>query len=126
MPLYGHELTEDVDPITAGQGWCVDLTKEFLGADAMRKLSERGPSRRLVGLELDGRRIARQHAKVHAASRPVGEITSGTLSPTLGKSIAMAFVEREFAEEGKPLEVDLTRRRAAARVVKLPFYKRAG
>ena len=72
---------------------------------------------------LQGRRIARQHQRVYAGSGAVGEITSGTLSPTLGNSIAMAFVEAEHANEGETLEVDLGRSRVGASVVKLPFYK---
>lgn len=124
MPLYGHELHEDVDSLTAGQAWCVDLTKEFIGVEAMRKVESEGRPTRLVGLELDGKRIARQHHKVRAGGEPVGEVTSGTLSPTLGKSIAMAFVPARLAEIDTALEIDLGRSRAAARVVKLPFYKR--
>ena len=124
MPLYGHELSEEVDSLTAGQGWCVDLSKDFLGAEPMRKLKEEGLPRRLVGLELDGRRIARQHCRVYDGGREVGEVTSGTLSPTLAKSIAMAFVASDFAEEGMKLEVEAGRKRVAARIVKLPFYKR--
>ena len=125
MPLYGHELTEEVDSLTAGQAWCVDLTKDFVGAPPMRRLKERGLPRRLVGLELEGRRIARQHAKVFDGGREVGEVTSGTLSPTLGKSIAMAFVASESAGEGGSLEVEVGRQRSAATVVKLPFYSQA-
>ncbi|MFQ5461301.1 MAG: glycine cleavage system aminomethyltransferase GcvT [Phycisphaerae bacterium] len=125
MPLYGHELSEDVDSVSAGQGWCVDLGKDFIGAEAMRKRKEAGPSKTLVGLELEGKRIARQHFKVFAGPRAVGEVTSGTLSPTLGKSIAMAMIEADAQSEGTPLEVDLGKTRAACRVVKLPFYKRA-
>ena len=97
MPLYGHELSEDIDSLTAGQAWCVDLTKDFIGAEPMRKLQENGLPRQLVGLELAGRRIARQHHRVFAGAGDVGEITSGTLGPTLGKSIAMAFVSSEHA-----------------------------
>lgn len=125
MPLYGHELTEDWDSLTSGQGWCVDLTKDFIGADAMRRLQQQGLPRQVVGLELEGRRIARQHHKVYAGSADAGEVTSGTLSPTLGKSIAMALVRSEYAAAGTALEVDLGKARAAARVVPLPFYKRA-
>jgi aminomethyltransferase len=124
MPLYGHELSEEVDSLTAGQGWCVDLDKDFIGAAAMREVRDSGRPTRLIGLELEGRRIARQHHKVLAAGAEVGEVTSGTLSPTLGKSIAMAFVPAGHSEPGTSLEIDLGRSRAAARVVKLPFYKR--
>ena len=124
MPLYGHELSEDVDPLTAGQGWCVDLSQDFIGAEPMRTLKERGLQRQLVGLELEGRRIARQYYKVFSGDRAIGEVTSGTLSPTLGKSLAMALVMSEYKEVGTELEVDLKGKRAAARVVKLPFYKR--
>jgi aminomethyltransferase len=124
MPLYGHELSEEWDSLTAGQAWCVDLAKDFIGAGPLRELETRGVPRRLVGLELDGRRIARQHYAVYGGGRKVGEVTSGTLSPTLGKSIAMALVGTALAEEGSELEVEISGQRTAARVVKLPFYKR--
>ncbi len=124
MPLYGHELGEEVDSLTAGQAWCVDLSKEFIGAEPMRKLHERGLPRQLAGLELEGKRIARQHAGVFSGDRRVGEVTSGTLSPTLGKSIAMAFVAAETMAEGTALRVEVGTKFAEAQVVKLPFYKR--
>jgi aminomethyltransferase len=124
MPLYGHELSEDWDSLTAGQAWCVDLEKDFNGAQAMRAVMERNLPRRLVGLELDGRRIARQHAAVFTGARKIGEVTSGTLSPTLGKSIAMAFVPAEQAAVGTALTVEVGSKQADAKVVKLPFYKR--
>lgn len=124
MPLYGHELTEDVDSLTAGQAWCVDLTKDFIGAEPMRKLKAQGPARQLVGLELEGRRIARQHYKIFRGDRETGEITSGTLSPTLGKSIAMGYVASQNVAVGTDLDVELSGKRVPARVVPLPFYKR--
>ena len=124
MPLYGHELSEEWDSLTAGQAWCVDLEKDFIGGAAMRTIKEQNLPRRLVGLELDGRRIARQHAAVLAGDRKVGEVTSGTLSPTLGRSIAMAFVPAEHSAEGALLEVEVGSKRAGAKVVKMPFYKR--
>lgn len=124
MPLYGHELSEEWDSLTAGQAWCVDLSKDFIGAKPMRELQARGLPRRLVGLELDGRRIARQHQPVHAAGGAAGEITSGTLSPTLGKSIAMALVGAAYSQPGTALEVELSGKQVAARVVPMPFYKR--
>ena len=80
--------------------------------------------KQLVGLELEGRRIARQHYKLFRGEKEIGEITSGTLSPTLGKSIAMAFVTSEQAA-GTAVEVEISGKRVAAKVVPLPFYKRA-
>jgi aminomethyltransferase len=125
MPLYGHELSETIDPLTAGLGWAVDLSKDFIGAEALRKIKEAGPKRKLVGLELEGKRIGRQGMAVLFEGSAVGEVTSGTLSPTLGKSIAMAFVDVARAGEGTLLAVDLKGSTAAAKVVKLPFYKRS-
>ncbi len=124
MPLYGHELSEDVDSISAGQGWCVDLTVDFIGAEAMRKAKARGPTRKLVGLELDGKRIARQDHTIVNKGEDVGRITSGTMSPTLQKSIAMGYVDAALAEPGTELAVDLGRKQNPAKVVPLPFYKR--
>lgn len=126
MPLYGHELTEEWDSLTASQGWCVALDKkDFVGAEAMRRLKSAGLRRRVVGLELEGRRTARQGYAVQADGKVVGKITSGTLSPTLDKSIAMALVDKPHDSVGAELTVDFNGKSVAARVVKLPFYKRA-
>lgn len=124
MPLYGHELSETIDPISAGLGWAVDLTKDFVGAEALRKIAADGPRQKLVGLELAGRRIARQGFTVLANGKAVGQVTSGTFSPTLQKSIAMAYVDAAHAAEGASLQVDLKTEQPSATVVKLPFYKR--
>jgi aminomethyltransferase len=126
MPLYGHELDEQTDPLSAGLGWAVDLKKEFIGAGSLRDIvASGGPRRKLVGLELEGKRIARQGSPVLVDGRSVGVITSGTLSPTLGKSIAMAYVDAEGAAVGTSVSVDLKGTANAARIVPLPFYKRA-
>lgn len=124
MPLYGHELHEEVDSLSAGQSWCVDLSTDFIGAEALRAKKEGGLSRQMVGLGLEGKRIARQHYDVLHDGKSVGEITSGTLSPTLEKSIAMAYVAPSAAEPGTKLEVDLNGKKVPAEVVKLPFYRR--
>ena len=79
----------------------------------------------LVGLELEGRRIARTHTPVLAGGSKIGEVTSGTMSPTLGKNIAMASVAVEYAAEGTELLIDFGAKQAAAKVIPLPFYKRA-
>jgi aminomethyltransferase len=125
MPLYGHELSESIDPISAGLSWAVDLNKNFIGAEALRKIAADGPKRKLVGLVLEGRRIARQGTLITKDGQTVGEVTSGTFSPTLQKSIAMAYVDSALAAEGTPLVADIKGEANPAMVVKLPFYKRA-
>jgi aminomethyltransferase len=125
MPLYGHELTEEIDPISAGLSWAVDLKKDFVGVEPLRKIAEVGPRRKLVGLELEGRRIARQGTPVMKGGLVIGEVTSGTFGPTVQKSIAMAFVDAAHTAEGTLVDVDLKGTVNPAKVVKLPFYKRA-
>jgi aminomethyltransferase len=125
MPLYGNELTEATDPLSAGLGWAVDLTKDFIGVASLRQIAEAGPKRKLVGLELADRRIARHGAPVLQNGKSVGEVTSGTFGPTLQKSIAMAYVDAPLAAEGTALEVELKGTTNAARIVKPPFYKRS-
>lgn len=125
MPLYGHELHENTDPLSAGLRWCVDLEKDFIGVEPLRKIAETGCRNVLMGLQLEGRRIARQHAPVMDGDTRIGEVTSGTSSPTLQQSIAMAYVETSKAQPGRRVSVDLGGKRAEAEIVKLPFYKRA-
>lgn len=126
MPLYGHELTEDWDSITAGQDWAVDLTKDFVGGNVLKRVKAEGPRRKVAGFELEGKRIARQGATILQGGRPVGVITSGTQSPTLGKNIAMGLLDSALTEPGTRVEVDIRGNRAAALVIPLPFYKRPG
>ncbi len=126
MPLYGHELTEGFDPVSAGLSWAVDLKKDFIGVEPLRVIAHHGPARKLVGLELEGRRIARQGSPVRSDQTLVGEVTSGTFSPTLQKSIAMAYVDANHAAVGTQLAVDLRGTLNPAKIVPLPFYKRIG
>ncbi len=123
MPLYGHELNVDIDPISAGLQWAVSEEKQFIGSSALTEIRRKGPVRRLVGLAVEGPRIARQGMTLWAGSREVGAVTSGASSPTLGRVIAMAYVQADVAKEGSILDVDLRGTRTAATVVKLPFYK---
>lgn len=125
MPLYGHELDEETDPFQAGLGFAVNLDKEFIGREALAKLKQDKSRRRRVGLEIAGKRPAREGYAVLAAGKPIGRITSGTFAPTLERPIAMGYVAPEFATVGTELEVDLRGQPAVARVVKLPFYRRA-
>ena len=125
MPLYGHELTEGNNPFQAGLKFAVNLQgRQFIGSDALRELSQDAAQPRRIGLMLSGRRAARQHYAVLSAGSQVGEVTSGTFSPTLEQPIAMAYVAPEHSEPGGELEVDVRGTVVKARVVKLPFYTR--
>ncbi len=120
-PLYGHELNEHINPIEAGLGWVVSKSKEFIGADVIRRVREQGAARKLVGLELQGRMVARQGYPVQVNGQTVGEITSGTFSPTLQKSIAMAFVNSEYARTGSEVQVNMRGKPVPARIVSRRF-----
>jgi aminomethyltransferase len=124
MPLYGHELSEDTDPLQAGLGWAVKLDKgEFIGRSALKALDGSKPVR--VGLELDGKRAAREGSPILADGTQVGTVTSGSYAPHLGKSIAMGYVPPARSAVGTALGVDIRGTATPARVVPLPFYKRA-
>jgi aminomethyltransferase len=124
MPLYGHELGEEINPYAAGLGWAVKLGKgEFVGRDALAKFKDK-PDLARIGLRLEGKRIARQGAMVLLDGHAVGTVTSGTFSPTLDQSLAMALVEPPAASAGRSLTVDVRGHVAPATVVTLPFYQR--
>jgi aminomethyltransferase len=126
MPLYGQELGETINPFEAGLGFAVQLKDhDFVGREALQRAHGAAPGVKRIGLILDGKRVPRQHYPVLQAGNPVGEVTSGTFSPTLEKPIAMAYVQPQAAGLGEPLEIEIRGRREAALVVKLPFYKRA-
>ncbi|GIV20465.1 MAG: aminomethyltransferase [Armatimonadota bacterium] len=120
-PLYGHELNEHINPIEAGLGWVVSKSKQFIGAEVIRRVREQGAARKLVGLEVEGRMVARQGYPVQVNGQTVGEITSGTFSPTLEKSIAMAFVSSEHSRMGNEVQVDMRGRTVPARIVSRRF-----
>lgn len=132
MPLYGHELNDDIDPLSAGLKFAVSLDKHtfenserFIGQDALELIAKEGPKRKLVGLKLDGRRTARQGMGVLVKDQTVGAVTSGCLSPTLDYPIAMAYLEADKSEVGGAVAVDLGGSKVDAQIVPLPFYKRA-
>ena len=125
MPLYGHELTEEIDPFEAGLDWAVKLEKgDFIGRQALLTRRRTGPAKARVGLELDGKRVAREGSGVYWQEQRVGAVTSGTFSPTLNKPIAMGYVENADAPPGSEYTVDIRGKPSAARIVPLPFYKR--
>lgn len=130
MPLYGHELTTSLTPFDAGLGRVVKFEKEgeFVGRAALEAAAERAasnPPRKLVGLIAEGRRVPRAGFSVTFDGQVVGEVTSGAPSPTLGKPIAMAYVDAAYAAPGTSgVGVDIRGTHEAYEVVALPFYKR--
>ncbi len=124
--LYGHELTDDTSPLQAGLGWVVKLRKPggFLGAEAIAERRQTDPTV-LVGLVLEGKRIARDGMMVRHGGQDVGIVTSGTLGPSVGKPIALAYVARTCATPGTELSVDVRGREAQGRVVEGPFLETA-
>jgi aminomethyltransferase len=125
MPLYGHELGDEIDPFQAGLAFAVNLKdRSFPGRDALVKLREdaRRPIR--AGFLLSGKRVPREGYAVLAGGKVVGRVTSGTFSPTLECPIAMGYVPREFAQEGSEVTIDVRGHHEPARCVELPFYRR--
>jgi aminomethyltransferase len=123
--LYGNDIDESTHPLEAGLGWTVKFAKDdFHGRDALLKEKSRGLARRLVGIELDGRRVPRHGMPVVQGDSALGHVASGTYSPTLERPIGMAYVNQASAAIGGTLEVDAGRSRLSARIVKKPFYTR--
>ena len=128
MPLYGNELDRSTTPFDIGLGRVVKLDgdRAFVGREALEKIAAGGPARRLVGLVVEGRGIARHGHAVYAGDRRIGIVTSGTQSPTLGQPIAMASVQADAPVEPDALvEIEIRDVRVPARVVPLPFYRRS-
>lgn len=125
MSLYGQEIDETTTPLEAGLGWVVHLKAkgDFIGRSVLEKQKEEGVKRRLVGLEMSGRHIARHGYRVMLEREAIGEVTSGTLAPTVGKAIALAYVPKPLSKVGQSLEVEIRGKTYPATVVKKPFYR---
>jgi aminomethyltransferase len=125
MPLYGHELSEQTNPFEAGLGFACHLVGyDFPGRDALLRIQKEPLRRVRVGLEMSGQRVPRQGYPILSGGQPLGEVTSGTFSPTLKKPIAMGFVAPVIAKAGIELQVDVRGRAEPAHVIELPFYQR--
>jgi aminomethyltransferase len=127
MPLYGHELTEEITPVQGGQAWALKLSKPaFVGRDALAAQVERDDYTRIVGLIMAGRAPAREGYKVYRDGNEIGEVRSGAPAPSCGNAnIATALVPKDAATIGTLLEVDIRGTKHQATVTALPFYKRA-
>lgn len=125
MALYGQDIDDTTTPLEAGLGWLVHLdTKgDFIGRPVLEQQKATRVQRRLVGLQTQGRNIARHGYQILSAGKVVGEVTSGTLSPTLGYPIALGYVPTKVATVGQQLEVDIRGKAYPAVVVKRPFYR---
>lgn len=125
MPLYGHELSEEISPFEAGLGFAVQLEdRQFPGRDALAE-KKQNRSRVRIGLMLEGKRVPREGYAILRGDEPIGEVSSGTFSPTLEKPIAMGFVQSPAPEIGSELNIDIRGKSLPATVCELPFYKRS-
>ncbi|EJW16220.1 glycine cleavage system aminomethyltransferase GcvT [Paenibacillus alvei] len=125
LPLYGQEITADISPLEAGLGRFVKLDKgDFIGRVALTKQKADGPARKLVGIEMIDKGIPRSHYPVLANGRVIGEVTTGTQSPTLKRNLGLALIETAFSELDTEVMVEIRGKQLKARVVPTPFYKR--
>ncbi|MCG3085747.1 glycine cleavage system aminomethyltransferase GcvT [Anoxybacillus sp. LAT_35] len=126
LPLYGQELAKDITPIEAGLGFAVKTNKDvdFFGKEVLKKQKEEGTPRRLVGIEMIDKGIARHGYAVYVNNEQIGFVTTGTQSPTLKKNIGLALISTAFSALDTEVEVDVRGKRLKARVVATPFYKR--
>ena len=126
LPLYGNDIDDTTNPLEAGLGRWVKLEKPaFRGKDALLAAQQAGPSRKLVGVAMEDRSVPRAHYPVlDLAGTPIGQVTSGTFSPTLGKGIALAYVPVAAGTIGTPLQIQVRNTPHPATVVKTPFYRR--
>ncbi|MEO1010202.1 MAG: glycine cleavage system aminomethyltransferase GcvT [Bacteroidota bacterium] len=122
--LYGNDINDTTSPIEAGLGWITKFTKDFVNAEALQKEKEHGPKRKLIAFELDDRGIPRQgYDIVDGQGLKIGDVTSGTMAPSLGKGIGLGYVPIVFSKVGSKITIQIRKNRVPATVVKLPFYK---
>jgi aminomethyltransferase len=136
MALYGHEIDEHLDPVSAGIMFAIKINKgedpdkspaevgRFIGQDALQKIHAEGPERKLVGLYLDSKRAARQGMTIHTDDVEIGVVTSGCQSPTLQRSIAMGYVRSDLAEPGTTVQINLGKTMVDAEITSPQMYKR--
>ncbi|WP_340031058.1 glycine cleavage system aminomethyltransferase GcvT [Paenibacillus sp. FSL K6-1122] len=125
LPLYGQELSATISPLEAGVGMFVKLNAgPFIGHEALLQQKTDGPARKLVGIEVLERGIPRPHYPIYAEGVQIGEVTTGTQSPTLKRNLGLALIDSKYAALGTPLEIEIRGKKLKAEVVKTPFHKR--
>jgi aminomethyltransferase len=122
--LYGNDISQDTNPLEAGLGWITKLEKgEFIGSRAVQKVKDEGVTRRLVAMELLEKAFPRPHYPIVKNGMKAGEVTSGTVSPSLEKGICLGYVGKDYAKVGTELAIQIRGKDVPAVVVKPPFYK---
>ena len=125
LPLYGHEIDEDITPIEAGLKFFTKPDKGyFIGADIIKKQAEEGTARKITGIELIEKGVPRSGYAIEKEGVQIGYVTSGTYSPTLKKGVAMAMLSAEMIQTGSEVDVVIRDKKIKAKIVKLPFYKK--
>ena len=123
--LYGNDIDDTTSPLEAGLGWITKFNKDFINSDSLKKQKELGISKTLVGFELTQRGIPRQgYAIVDAQGNTIGRVTSGTMSPSMGKGIGLGYVPIALKEVGSQIHIQIRNKIVPAMVAKLPFYKK--
>tara|TARA_R100001369_G_scaffold20091_1_gene36791 strand:- start:291613 stop:292731 length:1119 start_codon:yes stop_codon:yes gene_type:complete len=122
--LYGNDINDNTSPIEAGLSWITKFDKEFINSEALKKQKEEGPKRKLIAFELDERGIPRQgYDIVDSEGKLIGNVTSGTMSPSLDKGIGMGYIPTEMAKSNDKIYIQIRKKAVPATLVKLPFYK---
>ena len=125
LPLYGHELNENITPTEAGLGFFVKLNKEnFIGKEALARQKSEGLKRRIVGFEMIDRGIPRNNYEVYKEGEKIGYVTTGSFSPTLKKNIGLALIDSAYSKEGTEIEILIRNKNSKAKVIKKPFYSK--
>lgn len=123
--LYGHELTDETSPLEAGLGWITKFTKDFINHEVLKKQQEAGIKKKLVGFKLLERGIPRAHYPiVNAEGKVIGEVTSGSQSPSMGIGIGLGYVDIEYAKPGNEIGIEIRKKRIPAKIEKLPLLKK--
>ena len=122
--LYGNDIDDTTSPIEAGLGWITKFTKDFINAEALKKQKEEGPSKKLVGFMLKDKGIPRSGYDIlNNEEEKIGHVTSGTMSPTIGKGIGMGYIDSAYANPGTDIYIAVRKKNLKAQIQKLPFYK---
>ncbi|MGV3585961.1 MAG: glycine cleavage system aminomethyltransferase GcvT [Adhaeribacter sp.] len=124
--LYGNDINDTTSPLEAGLGWITKFTKAFTNSENLKKQKELGVTRKLIGFEMAEPGIPRAHYEIlNAAGENIGEVTSGTQSPSLGKGVGLGYVQTAYAQPGTEIFIKVRNKSLKANIVKLPFYKSA-